>query len=154
MTMGGAEVTVETRAGTAYTVDVTAGRHELVADEPLAVGGDDEGPGPYELLLSALGSCTAMTVGMYARRKGWPLEGVRVRLTRDRPAPGPASGEGDGPPRDRIRQEIALRGPLDAAQRERLLTIAGRCAVRRTLMGTPVIEETLVEERADAVPGG
>src|SRR5688572_7824726 len=77
------EVTVQGSAR-GFAQEVTAGRHRLQADEPIAVGGTDTGPGPYDLLLVSLGSCTSMTIGLYARRKQWPLEAVRVHLRHSR----------------------------------------------------------------------
>ena len=73
-------MSVIAQSSTNVQVDITAGRHRLIADEPIGVG-DDAGPNPYDLLLSALGACTVMTMQMYARRKGWPLNGVEVRLS-------------------------------------------------------------------------
>ena len=106
--------------------------HLLVADEDQAAGGDDTGPAPHELLLSALGACTSMTVKMYADRKGWPLRGVDVLL----------HGE-HGPEGFRITRTMRVDGDLDAAQRTRLLDIAEKCPVARTLKGTIAIETTL-----------
>jgi putative redox protein len=122
-----ADVSVRTLAGVAMRV--TTGRHELVADEPAPVG-SDRGPDPYALLLGALGACTAMTVTLYATRKGWPLEEVVARLHHDR-----VHGEdcASGGACDRIEVRVEFRGALDAGQRSRLGEIATRCPVARTL---------------------
>jgi putative redox protein len=105
-----------------------------VADEPTALGGTDRGPTPYELLLGALGSCTVMTLRMYADRKGWPLEGVEVRLRTSQ------SHEADCVQCDEkdvgittVERQLELFGMLTDAQRERLLEIADRCPVKQTL---------------------
>ena len=117
-----------------FVQEIEAGRHRLVADEPEAAGGTDTGPSPYELLLAALGSCTSMTVAMYARRKQWPLERVVVRLQHARiHAEDCAECETKEGRLDRIEREISLSGPLTAEQRDRLLEIANRCPVHRTL---------------------
>jgi putative redox protein len=110
------------------------GRHRLIADEPVPAGGEDAGPNPYELLLMSLGACTAMTVRLYARRKQWPLERVAVRLSHARiHAEDCAECETKSGFIDRIEREIELSGPLDAAQRTRLMEIAEMCPVHRTL---------------------
>ena len=123
-----------TEAGTGtYTQQITAGHHRLVADEPQPIG-DDTGPTPYDLLLAALGACTSMTVRMYANRKGWPLERVRVTLRHSRIH---AQDCADCETRigwiDHIDREIDLEGDLDDTQRQRLLDIAERCPVHQTL---------------------
>ncbi|MGR9106627.1 MAG: OsmC family protein [Gammaproteobacteria bacterium] len=111
-----------------------SGRHALTLDEPLAAGGNDAGPGPYETLLMALGACTAMTLRMYAELKKLPLERVRVRLSHRkihaRDCTDCETKEGKV---DEISREITLEGNLSDEQRERLLEIANRCPVHRTL---------------------
>jgi uncharacterized OsmC-like protein len=110
------------------------GRHHLLADEPMAAGGSDHGPGPYELLLMALGACTTMTLRLYADRKGWSLGRVSVRLRhRKIHAEDCADCETKQGMLDRIEREITLAGDLDAAQRKRLMEIADMCPVHRTL---------------------
>ena len=113
---------------------VSAGRHQFVMDEPLSVGGDDDGPTPYDMLNAALGACTAMTVRMYARRKEWPLTSVRVALVHDKVHAADCedcdSREGKV---DRIVRVVELQGELNDAQRARLIEIADRCPVHRTL---------------------
>ena len=113
---------------------ITRGKHRLVADEPTAAGGTDTGPGPYDLLLAALGACTSMTVGLYARKKQLPLEAIRVRLRHAKIyAADCESCETKEGRIDRIERDIELVGPLDADQRARLLDIANKCPVHRTL---------------------
>ncbi len=110
------------------------GRHTLQADEPVAAGGGDAGPGPYELLLMALGSCTSMTVNLYATRKKWPLEQVVVRLRHSKVHAEDCVDCEDPKSRiDRIDKNVELIGSLDEAQRTRLLQIADQCPVHRTL---------------------
>ncbi len=120
------------------------GRHAIAADEPVAAGGQDTGPNPYELLLMSLGACTAMTLRLYANRKGLPLEHVVVRLRHAKVhAEDCADCETKPALIDRIERSIELVGPLDAAQRNRLLQIAEMCPVHRTLTGTIDIRTTL-----------
>ena len=116
--------------------EVTAGRHVLVSDEPVAAGGADAGPDPYALLLAALGSCTSMTLRMYADRKKWPLAAIRVELSHARVHPEDCEGcEQPAARLERIERKIVLSGPLDEAQVTRLGEIASRCPVHKTLAG-------------------
>jgi putative redox protein len=128
----GTVTVTETGTGT-YTQQITAGRHQLAADEPQPIG-SDSGPTPYDLLLAALGACTSMTVRMYANRKGWPLARVRVTLRHSRIH---AQDCADCETRigwiDHIDRDIELAGNLDDTQRQRLLQIANRCPVHQTL---------------------
>ena len=117
-----------------YLTRVEARTHVLQLDEPTGVGGTDMGPTPYEALLGALGGCTAITLRMYADRKGWPLEAVHVRMRQAR-AHEPDCEQcetGDVGPY-RVEREIELAGPLTDEQRERLLQIADRCPVKQAL---------------------
>ena len=129
-----------------FAQQITSGSHELRSDEPTALGGTDTGPGPYELLLASLGSCTSMTLRLYARRKEWPLEGVTVTLRHEKVhVDDCAECERPTARIDRIERDIELEGALDDTQRERLLEIANKCPVHRTLQQGPVrIESRLV----------
>ena len=128
----GTVIVTETSAG-GYTRQIAAGRHRLMADEPPPVG-DDTGPNPYDLLLAGLGACTSMTVRMYADRKGWPLEQIRVTLRHSRiHAKDCAECETGNGYIDQIDCDVELTGDLDDTQRQRLLHIAERCPVHRTL---------------------
>jgi putative redox protein len=119
---------------TEFAQEIIAGSHRLTSDEPVAAGGTDAGPTPYDLLLAALGSCTSMTVAMYARRKGWPLEGVTVWLRHSRiHASDCADCETREGMLDRIERDIRFAGPLTAEQRARLREIADKCPVHRAL---------------------
>jgi putative redox protein len=104
----------------------------LLADEPRAAGGQGAGPGPYDLLLSALGACTAITLKMYADRKGWPIGKLRVALTLDR------DGEGN----TFIVRQLSSDASLDAARWDKLLEIAGKTPVTRTLLAGASITTT------------
>lgn len=139
----GTVTVVESDAGT-YTQEIIAGGHRLVADEPRPFG-DDAGPSPYDLLLSALGACTSMTVRMYANKNGWPLEQVRVSLRHTKiHAKDCADCETSATGMiDHMDREIELIGDLDDDQREKLLSIAERCPVHRTLTSTVHVSTTL-----------
>jgi uncharacterized OsmC-like protein len=117
-----------------FAQEIQAGRHRLHADEPLSAGGTDTGPSPYDLLLAALGACTSMTVAMYARRKAWPLEDVTVHLRHSKiHANDCAECETKAGMLDRIERDIHFVGSLTEEQRSKLLEIANKCPVHRTL---------------------
>ncbi|MCC5984267.1 MAG: alpha/beta fold hydrolase [Rhodobacteraceae bacterium] len=124
---------------------VIDGRHQLVADEPAAMGGDDAGPSPYQLLAAALGACTTMTLRMYAGRKDWPLSHVTCDVTHTRcHSADCADGEGKGRI-DVFTRALRIGGDLDDEQRARLLEIADRCPVHRTLEAQAVVRTRLAE---------
>jgi uncharacterized OsmC-like protein len=132
-TAPGVVVVRETRKGT-FQQQIISGAHHLVADEPANVGGLDSGPGPYDLLLAALGACTSMTLRLYAEQKKLPLTRVEVRLRHDRIyAVDCAECETKEGLIDHIERVITLEGDLDAKQRARLMEIADKCPVHRTL---------------------
>ena len=117
-----------------FAQEIVAGSHRFLSDEPARAGGTDTGPTPYDLLLASLGSCTSMTLAMYARRKQWPLQRVTVRLRHSRVhAEDCAACETRDARLTVIERDIALDGALDADQRARLLAIANRCPVHLTL---------------------
>lgn len=126
------EVTVRT-AGGKFEQTIDIGPHHLVADEPVDKEGTDHGPEPHEFLATALGTCTSMTVKYYADRKGWPLESVQVVVSMEQTAG-----------LTQLRRAITLNGPLDDEQRKRLLEIANKCPVHKTLTGKIEIQSALV----------
>jgi putative redox protein len=136
----------ETRAGK-FQQEISVGPHRLLADEPTSAGGDDSGPSPYELLTAALGACTAMTLRLYADRKQLPLDRVRVTLRHTRIH---ASDCGECETKegriDRIERVIELDGPLDEAAREKLLEIADKCPVHRTLQSEVLVPTRLAAD--------
>ena len=126
-------VTVTEAGSGTYTQQITLGHHRLVADEPPPIG-DGAGPTPYDLRLAGLGACTSMTVRMYADRKGWPLDRVRVTLRHSRiHAEDCAQCETTKGWIDHLDLDVELAGDLDDTQRQRLLQIAERCPVHQTL---------------------
>ena len=121
-------------AASGFAQEIIAAPHQFVSDEPTSVGGTDKGPTPYDLLLAGLGSCTSMTIAMYARRKQWPLERVTVRLRQSRVhAEDCAACETHIATLTLIERDIELEGVLDEKQRAQLLAIANRCPVHQTL---------------------
>ncbi|MFD1555724.1 OsmC family protein [Paraburkholderia silviterrae] len=118
---------------TNYQVQFDDGTHTWFADEPARLGGGDTGPAPYSLLLSSLGACTSITLKMYAQRKEWPLDGVRVKLSME------TGNEGTT-----IDRQIVLEGALSDEQRERLLQIANACPVHKVLTNAITIRSGLV----------
>ncbi|MBO3275363.1 OsmC family protein [Pseudomonas schmalbachii] len=119
--------------GIPYQVTFSAETQRWLADEPAALGGADSGPPPFQLLLSSLGACTCITLAMYSKRKGWPLEGIDVELNYTELNPG----------QTRIGRAIQLHGELDAEQRQRLLEIANACPVHKLLSGEIGIDSRL-----------
>lgn len=133
-------VTVEI-GGAGYATDVWAGRHTLRADEPRSAGGMDTGPNPYDFLLASLGTCTAMTIRMYADRKGWPVQSVNVALDQERVhARDCEDCESETGHITRISRIIDIRGALNDEQRRKLMEIADKCPVHRTLIAEIRIE--------------
>jgi putative redox protein len=131
-------------AADGFLQEIVAGAHHLRSDEPVAAGGTGSGPTPYDLVLAALGSCTSMTLAMYARRKGWPLERVTVRLRHSRVhAEDCTACETQDATLTVIDREIVLDGSLGEDQRARLLAIANRCPVHLTLTSRIHIETRL-----------
>jgi putative redox protein len=118
-----------------FVQDISAGRHRITADEPEASGGTDRGPSPYDLLVAALGACMSMTIALYARTKKWPLTGVTVTLRHSRVHARDCADcvTRDDTLLDRVDAEVLLDGALTPEQGDRLLEIANRCPVHRTL---------------------
>ncbi len=145
----GTVVVTETGDGP-FAQRITAGRHVLSADEPPSVGGNNTGPTPYDLLLAGLGACTSMTLRMYAGRKKLPLERVSVALRHEKiHAQDCADCETAEGRVDRIEREITVTGALDAEQRQRLLEIADKCPVHRTLENEVKVVTALADGPAD-----
>jgi putative redox protein len=133
-----------------YVQTILAAGHELTADEPRALGGQGRGPGPYDLLLAGLGACTSITLRMYADRKGWPLARTSIILHHERIHAEDCEDCEEKEGRiDRIERAITLEGDLDAAQRKRLMEIADKCPVHRTLTGIIRIVSREAEGAAD-----
>lgn len=136
---------VVTGGASGYETEISTGRHRMTADEPVAVGGTDQGPNPYSFLLTALGACKVITLRMYADRKGWPLEGTTVRLAHSRiHAKDCEDCESQKGRVDRIDVHLDLQGELSAEQVRRLLEISERCPVHRSLTGEVSIKTTSV----------
>lgn len=135
--MSAASVTASL-GGQAYQVKLSDGVHQWLGDEPQAHGGGDTGPSPHQLLLSALGACTSITVAMYAQRKGMSLQAIDVQL---RLLQAPSAQH----PQTRIGRDIHLSGDLSDAQRQRLLEIANACPIHKLLSGEILIDSQLVD---------
>lgn len=127
--------TVLARIGsTGFTTDIQSGNHSITADEPLSVGGDDFGPNPYDLLMSSLGACTAMTMRMYADRKGWAIDEIIVHLSHEKQHVKDCQDcDTTSGYIDKIEKEIEIIADLDSEQKQRLLEIADKCPIHRTL---------------------
>jgi uncharacterized OsmC-like protein len=136
---------VVVRAGAAFRNEVEAGTHHLVADEPVEAGGTDAGPTPYDFLAAALGGCTSMTMRVVAKRENIPLDGAEIQITSDRMyAKDCADCTNKTGYIHRFDVRIKLLGNLSDAQRERLLSVAKRCPVAKTLTSEIRIEESLI----------
>ncbi len=139
-------MTVTARSLQNLQVEIHASNHQLLADEPINAGGEDQGPSPYDLLLSSLAACKVMTVHLYARRKQWPVEVVTLTLNHSRIAANECDDcqtEGRGLV-DIIDCEISFEGALDADQIQRLAEIADRCPIHRTLSSETKIRTAVV----------
>ena len=134
--MSSAVVVAENGKGR-YQQGIQAGQHQWLSDEPAALGGNDAGPAPFDFLLAALGSCTSITLRMYAERKGLDLQKISVHLEHEK-------REVEGISRDHIQRKITLEGGLTAEQRQRLLEIANKCPVFRTLSQPLIIDSELI----------
>ena len=134
----------------ALLADVQAGRHTWFIDEPVAVGGQNRGPTPYDMLLSALGACTAITLRLYASQKKWPLQAVEVRLSHRRVHEQDCEKcEEAGHMLEEVHKELRLLGPLTEEQRQRLEAISQKCPVQKTLMSGLRIVTELVPADTD-----
>lgn len=130
-----------------YPTVMHAGRHELIADEPQGKGGEDSGPDPYDYLLMSLGSCTVITMKMYAERKKWDVDDIYVELRHfKKHAEDCVDCEDPKAKLDHIEKEITVKGDLTAEQRERLLEISKKCPVHRTLM-----EDIRIQSEMDGI---
>lgn len=127
-------VIVKERLGGIYTQDVITTRHHLYADEPTSYGSADLGPSPYELLCASLGACTSMTLRMYVERKKWSVENIAVKVSHKK------LQFSELPPKDVFTREITITGDVDEAQRARMIEIANRCPVHKTLEASSDIE--------------
>ncbi|HYC91091.1 MAG TPA: OsmC family protein [Thermoanaerobaculia bacterium] len=135
------------RSRGSFRTEVEAGPHRFIMDEPANVGGGGEGPTPYDALAAALGSCTAMTLQFYAKREKLPLEGTDITITHDRQHVKDCADciTQQGSFIHRFKVEIRLHGDLSEEQRQRLLAVAGKCPVAKTLQAEIRIDEVLVQ---------
>ena len=134
-----------------FKQEIVAGKHRLLADEPVNAGGSDAGPDPYDHLLTALGVCTSMTIGLYARRKNLPLQTIKVSLRQSRIyAKDCEECETKEGMLDRIDVEIELTGPLSTEQHDKLMEIAAKCPVHRTLTSEINIRLRAAEKKSPA----
>ena len=131
-----AEVLVKTTSDQSFKQEIKAGSHTFVSDIPEAMGGTEQGPDPHELLLGSLGACTSITVQMYAKRKGWDLKSVKVKLTEEKVA----DPENESRSIPRIVRELEFEGDLTDEQVEALRAIADKCPVHKLISGPKQIE--------------
>ncbi|MFO7799505.1 MAG: OsmC family protein [Rhodohalobacter sp.] len=130
-----------------YKTVMTAGRHELISDEPKSAGGQDTGPDPYDYLLMSLGSCTVITLKMYADRKNWPLEDIYVEMLHHKSHAEDCKDCDDPKAKiDKIEKAIIIKGDLTEKQLQRLMEISKKCPVHRTLLNDIDID-TEIEKR-------
>jgi len=130
-------VVVRERPGGVYTNDVMTSRHHFYADEPVDLGGSDIGPTPFEYLCGALGSCTVITMRMYARRKGWAVDHMEAKVSFKKIV------SDEAPPRNVFTREITIEGDLEDSERTRLLEIAEKCPVHKVLeAGNEIVTKT------------
>ena len=136
-----------------YAQNISVGPHLLRGDEPVSAGGSDVGPNPFELLLAALGTCTSITVRMYADLKQWPLEGVRIELSYARVhADDCAACDKELKLVDGIEMELSFFGELSESQRQRLIEVANKCPVHRALESPIPIRARLAPARQTSEP--
>lgn len=140
-------VHVHLPANEPFKTTLTAGKHEIIADEPTSVeGGNDQGPDPYDMLLMSLGTCSAMTMKMYARRKKWPVEDIFIEMRHNkRHADDCADCENPESKIDSIEKELIIKGDLSQEQLDKLLDISKKCPVHRTLLGEISINTILAD---------
>ena len=128
-----------------YTTKIQFNKHHLIADEPESIGGDDFGPSPYELLISALGACTTMTLKMYAKRKKWNLREVFVYVSHEKTEPHNGDADSKLKP-DLFKLKFRFVGELNEEQKERLLEIAGKCPIHRSLKSINYFESSMIDQ--------
>lgn len=140
-------VHVHLPANEPFKTTLTAGKHEIIADEPTSVeGGNDQGPDPYDMLLMSLGTCSAMTMKMYARRKKWPVEDIFIEMRHNkRHADDCADCENPESKIDSIEKELIIKGDLSQDQLDKLLDISKKCPVHRTLLSEISIDTILAD---------
>jgi putative redox protein len=130
--------------GENYKTVMTAGNHEMLSDEPESLGGQDTGPDPYDYLLMSVGSCSVITMKMYADRKEWPVEDIFIEMRHYKALPEDSEGSDDPKKKiDVIEKEITVKGNLDEKQRQRLLEISKKCPVHRTLLNSVEFRSTV-----------
>ncbi|UJH67745.1 bifunctional alpha/beta hydrolase/OsmC family protein [Allomuricauda sp. SCSIO 65647] len=140
------QVAASLDADDGFTTQMKVGNHYMLADEPISYGGNDFGPSPYELVSAGLSACTAMTIQLYAKRKGWPVENVEVHSSYSKDhAQDCENCEADSAKIDTFEREIKLTGDLDDKQKQRIMQIADKCPVHKTLHSKTQVINTLIE---------